>query len=112
MCTIILLAWCDNSLISFDISQSSQTAIPAVSGREEEERGRREEGDTEGLALEGENEKGLTAVEGYCSHECPTFYMYLILTVFTKMTNAASRVPLNIILFRQVEKTALLLYCS
>ncbi|XP_069178029.1 solute carrier organic anion transporter family member 74D isoform X1 [Procambarus clarkii] len=44
------------------------------------------------------------AVDGYCSHECPTFYMYLALTVLTKMTNAASRVPVNIILFRCVEE--------
>lgn len=44
-----------------------------------------------------------SAVDGYCSHECPAFYMYLALTVLTKMTLAASRVPVNIMLFRCVE---------
>lgn len=40
--------------------------------------------------------------DGYCQHDCPTFYMYLALTVLTKMTHAASRVPVNLILFRLV----------
>uniref|UniRef100_A0A0P4W833 Solute carrier organic anion transporter family member n=1 Tax=Scylla olivacea TaxID=85551 RepID=A0A0P4W833_SCYOL len=44
-----------------------------------------------------------SAVDGYCSYECPAFYMYLALTVLTKMTLAASRVPVNIMLFRCVE---------
>ncbi|XP_069992440.1 solute carrier organic anion transporter family member 74D isoform X1 [Penaeus vannamei] len=42
--------------------------------------------------------------DGYCQHDCPTFYMYLALTVLTKMTHAASRVPVNLILFRCVEE--------
>ncbi|XP_042209705.1 solute carrier organic anion transporter family member 1C1-like isoform X2 [Homarus americanus] len=45
-----------------------------------------------------------SAVAGYCRYDCPTFYMYLALTVLTKMTNAASRVPVNIILFRCVQE--------
>lgn len=45
-----------------------------------------------------------SAEDGYCRHDCPTFYMYLALTVLTKMTLAASRVPVNIILFRCVEE--------
>ncbi|KAK7075238.1 hypothetical protein SK128_013125 [Halocaridina rubra] len=43
-------------------------------------------------------------LDGYCSYDCSSFYMYLILTVLTKMTHAASRVPVNLILFRCVEE--------
>ncbi|XP_064116181.1 solute carrier organic anion transporter family member 74D-like isoform X2 [Macrobrachium nipponense] len=44
------------------------------------------------------------AVDGYCLHNCSAFYMYLTLTVLTKMTHAASRVPVNLILLRCVEE--------
>ncbi|XP_068244719.1 solute carrier organic anion transporter family member 74D-like [Palaemon carinicauda] len=44
------------------------------------------------------------AVDGYCYHNCSAFYMYLTLTVLTKMTHAASRVPVNLILLRCVEE--------
>ncbi|KAK4318476.1 hypothetical protein Pmani_010518 [Petrolisthes manimaculis] len=80
---------------------SSQSATSAVSGRGG---GKDGGGDHEGPAVVGEDSIGLTAVEGFCSHKCSTFYMYLILTVLTKMTHAASRVPLNIILLRCVEQ--------
>ncbi|KAK3870976.1 hypothetical protein Pcinc_023849 [Petrolisthes cinctipes] len=76
---------------------SSQSATSAVSGGGGG-------GDYEGPAVEGEDSIGMTAVEGFCSYKCTTFYMYLILTVLTKMTLAASRVPLNIILLRCVEQ--------
>lgn len=44
------------------------------------------------------------AVDGYCYHNCSAFYTYLTLTVLTKMTHAASRVPVNLILLRCVEE--------
>ncbi|CAL4058697.1 unnamed protein product, partial [Meganyctiphanes norvegica] len=45
-----------------------------------------------------------SVVDGYCLSDCSAFFLYLVVTVMTKMTTASSRVPVNLLLFRCVNE--------
>lgn len=50
------------------------------------------------------NHSTTSVLDGYCLGDCSAFFLYLVVTVLTKMTTASSRVPVNLILFRCVSE--------